>query len=119
MSVLVKWRVGLFFSAPASEPARVTSSPSRIQVMPSATMTRLWKRPQGSRSSRAGMSVSTMPPRSGCRIGSSDLPVENDGGKRRQRHENRVLAAVRLFLDGAHGAHVAEIAAAIDARIGV
>ena len=28
--------------------------------MPSATTTRVWKRPHGSRSSRAGMSVSTI-----------------------------------------------------------
>src|SRR5215211_7463250 len=61
MSVFVNLSVGLSFRAPAREPASVTSSPSRIQVMPSATMTRLWKRPQGSRSSRGGMSVSTMP----------------------------------------------------------
>src|SRR5690348_13895075 len=35
----------------------VTSSPSRIQVMPNAARIRPWKRDQGSRSSRAGMSV--------------------------------------------------------------
>src|SRR3954463_12267962 len=58
MSVLVNFSVGLSFRAPASEPASVTSSPSRIQVMPSATMTRLWNRPQGSRTSRAGVWVS-------------------------------------------------------------
>src|SRR5690242_12582945 len=40
-------------------PASVTSSPSRIQVTPSATTTRVWKRLQVSRSSRAGTSVST------------------------------------------------------------
>src|SRR5439155_3719165 len=54
----VKCNTGLSCSAPTIEPAIVTSSPSRIQVMPSATMTRLWNRVQGSRSSRAGTSVS-------------------------------------------------------------
>ena len=49
----VRWscRIG------AIEPTMVTSSPSRIQVMPSATTTSMWKRLQGSRSSRPGMLV--------------------------------------------------------------
>src|SRR5262249_32141120 len=42
-------------------PASVTSRPSSTQVIPSATTTRVWKRPHRSRSSRAGMSVVTMP----------------------------------------------------------
>ena len=39
MSALLKRSVGLSFSAPESEPASVTSNPSRIQVMPSAATT--------------------------------------------------------------------------------
>src|SRR5205807_396407 len=39
------------------DPTRVTSSPSRIQVMPKAVMTRTWNRSQGRRSRRAGMAV--------------------------------------------------------------
>ena len=39
-SRLVNCSVGLSFSAPESAPASVTSSPSRIQVMPSASTTR-------------------------------------------------------------------------------
>jgi len=46
-------------NAAATEPASVTSSPSRIQVMPNAAITRTWKRPHGRRSSRAGMRVET------------------------------------------------------------
>src|SRR6185437_8015121 len=48
------------FSAPDRAPASVTSSPSRIQVTPSAATTSVWNRPQGSRSSLAGISVSTI-----------------------------------------------------------
>ena len=51
---------GLSLSAGDTAPAKVTSRPSRIQVTPSATTTRVWKRPHGSRSSRAGISVSTI-----------------------------------------------------------
>ena len=57
ISVLVKRSAGLSFSAPETEPASVTSSPSRIQVMPRATTTSVWKRDQGRRSRRAGTSV--------------------------------------------------------------
>src|SRR5262249_11116829 len=60
MSVLEKRSTSLCFSAPETAPASVTSRPSRIQVMPSATTTSVWNRPHGSRSSRAGMSVSTI-----------------------------------------------------------
>src|SRR4051812_39576385 len=59
-SALLKCSAGLSFSAPATVPASVTSRPSRIQVMPSAATTNVWKRLHGRRSSRAGMSVSTM-----------------------------------------------------------
>src|SRR5262249_14979831 len=59
-----KRKVGLASSAPASEPASVTSRPSRIHVMPSATTTRVWKRSHGRRSSRGAMSVSTTAPAS-------------------------------------------------------
>ena len=51
-------------SAPAIEPTSVTSSPSRIQVIPSATITIQCHRLHGSRSSRAGMSVLTVLARS-------------------------------------------------------
>ena len=34
-------------SAPETAPASVTSRPSRIQVMPSAATTSVWKLPQG------------------------------------------------------------------------
>src|SRR5262249_25860832 len=51
---------GLSLSAGDTAPASVTSRPSRIQVMPSATTTSVWNRPQRSRSSRAGISVTTM-----------------------------------------------------------
>ena len=44
--------VGLSFSAPDSAPASVTSSPSRIQVIPSAITTRVWKPLQRSASRR-------------------------------------------------------------------
>lgn len=40
-----------------SRPTRVTSSPSRIQVTPSAKTTSQWNRLQGSRSRRAGTLV--------------------------------------------------------------
>src|SRR5438270_608062 len=50
--------VGLSAIAPDSDPTSVTSSPSRIQVIPSAQTTSQWKRAQGSRSSRAGTLVS-------------------------------------------------------------
>src|SRR6185437_11010685 len=60
---LVRLRVGLSFSAPATAPASVTSRPSRIQVMPSATTTSVWNRPHGSRSRRAGMVVFTSGPK--------------------------------------------------------
>ena len=49
-------------SSPESAPARVTSRPSRIQVMPSATITSVWKGPKGSASRRAGISVSMIVP---------------------------------------------------------
>ena len=39
-SALLKRSTGLVLSAPATVPASVTSSPSRIQVIPSATTTR-------------------------------------------------------------------------------
>ena len=84
MSVFVNFSVGLSFKAPASEPASVTSSPSRIQVMPSATMTRLWNRPQGSRSSRAGMSVSTMPGATALATGSARGGAMLTGRQRRR-----------------------------------
>src|SRR5512143_512504 len=45
-----------------SEPTSVTSSPSRIQVTPSAITTSQWNRLQGRRSSRAGTSVSNDSP---------------------------------------------------------
>ena len=41
-----------------SDPTSVTSSPSRIHVIPSAQTTSQWNRLHGSRSSRAGTSVS-------------------------------------------------------------
>ena len=84
MSVFVNFSVGLSFKAPAREPASVTSSPSRIQVMPSATMTRLWNRPQGSRSSRAGMSVSTMPGATVSATGSARAGAMLTGRQRRR-----------------------------------
>src|SRR3954464_2879423 len=59
-SALENCRTGLCLRAPATVPARVTSRPSRIHVMPSAATTSVWKRPHGKRSSRAGMSVSTI-----------------------------------------------------------
>ena len=46
-------------SAPATAPTSVTSSPSRTQVIPRAITTRQCHADHGSRSSRAGMSVST------------------------------------------------------------
>src|SRR3984957_12901732 len=49
---------GLADSAPDRDPTIVTSSPSRIQAMPSAVTTSQWKRLHGRRSSRAGTSVS-------------------------------------------------------------
>lgn len=73
-----KRSVGLAFGAPATDPASVTSRPSRIQVMPSATTTRTWKRPHGSGSSRAGMSVSTTAAsrRRSVRAGSATVCVD-------------------------------------------
>ena len=47
---------------PATEPTSVTSRPSRIQVMPSARTARACHRDQGSRSRRAGTSVSNHSP---------------------------------------------------------
>ncbi len=41
-------------------PTSVTSSPSRIQMIPSAPTTSQWNRLHGSRSRRAGAVVSTM-----------------------------------------------------------
>src|SRR3546814_5389902 len=49
--------VGLAFNAPLTAPASVTSSPSSIQVMPSATTTSVWKRHHRKRSSRDGTSL--------------------------------------------------------------
>jgi len=46
---------------PATAPASVTSSPSSTQVMPSAITTSQCQRLQGSRSSRAGISLSITP----------------------------------------------------------
>src|SRR5689334_16570153 len=57
-SASVRWSAGLVFSAPETAPASVTSSPSSTQVMPSASTATEWKRPQGSRSRRAGTSDS-------------------------------------------------------------
>ena len=65
MSVGLKRSVGLSCNAPVSEPAMVTSRPSRIQVIPSATTTSQWKQLQGRRSSLAGMSVPTTWPGAG------------------------------------------------------
>ena len=62
----------LCVNSPESAPASVTSRPSSIQVMPSATMTRMWKRPTGRASRRAGMSVSTTVP---VRLGGAMAPV--------------------------------------------
>ena len=45
----------------AIEPTIVTSSPSRIQTVPRPIITIQWKRDHGSRSSRAGTWVSTVP----------------------------------------------------------
>src|SRR3954462_3303037 len=45
----------------ATEPTIVTSSPSRIQTVPSPKTMRQWKRDHGSRSSRAGTLVRTRP----------------------------------------------------------
>src|SRR5258705_7945980 len=59
-SVLVNCSAGLSLSAPETAPASVTSRPSSIQVTPSAATTSVWKLPQGNRSSRAGISVSTI-----------------------------------------------------------
>ena len=59
----VGWNdIGGWRRAPTREPASVTSRPSRTQVMPSATITSTWKRPQGRRSRRPAMSVSTTLP---------------------------------------------------------
>jgi hypothetical protein len=41
-------------STPSTTPARVISSPSRIQAVPSAMISLLWNRVHGNRSSRAG-----------------------------------------------------------------
>jgi len=46
---------------PASAPARLLSSPSSSQVIPSATTTSVCQPLQGRRSSRAGTSVSIQP----------------------------------------------------------
>ena len=48
-------------SRAAIDPTIVTSSPSRIQTVPSPTTTRQWKRDQGSRSRRAGIRVRIVP----------------------------------------------------------
>src|SRR4051812_17087509 len=48
-------------SRDAIEPTIVTSSPSRIQTVPSPTTTRQWNFAQGSRSSRAGIFVVIVP----------------------------------------------------------
>src|SRR6516162_2372371 len=61
-SVLENCKTGLCLSAPDIAPASVTSRPSKIQVIPSATTTSVWNRPQGRRSSLAGMSVSRIEP---------------------------------------------------------
>ncbi len=61
-SVLENCSIGLCFRAPDIAPASVTSRPSRIQVIPRAATTRVWKRPHGRRSSRAGISLSTIAP---------------------------------------------------------
>ena len=45
-------------SVGARKPMIVTSSPSRIQTIPSPITTRQWKLDHGSRSSRAGIRVS-------------------------------------------------------------
>src|SRR6185437_13039302 len=45
----------------ASEPTSVTSSPSMIQLVPSAAIISVWKRDQRNPSSRAGMSVANGP----------------------------------------------------------
>ena len=58
-------------SAGPIDPTIVTSRPSRIQVIPSATSTSIWKRLNGSRSSRAGMSVVIAAP---CVLASKRLP---------------------------------------------
>ena len=50
---------GALLQRAGDAPTSVTSRPSRIQVMPSATTTSVWKRPHGSRSRREGISVST------------------------------------------------------------
>ena len=47
-------------SREAIEPTIVTSRPSRIQTVPSPITTSQWKRAHGRRSSRAGISVSTV-----------------------------------------------------------
>src|SRR4029078_11557299 len=52
--------MGLALRAPDRAPASVTSSPSKIQVMPSAATTSVWNPPQGRRSSLAGIFVSTI-----------------------------------------------------------
>src|SRR6516165_11647249 len=59
MSAFEKASRGESLRAPETEPASVTSRPSRTQVMPSATTTKVWNRPQRSRSRRAGISVVT------------------------------------------------------------
>src|SRR4029450_9923931 len=56
---------GLVFSAPDTAPASVPSSPSSTHVMPSATITSVWKRAQGKASSRAGTVLSTIVPAGG------------------------------------------------------
>ena len=48
-------------SREATEPTIVTSSPSRIHTVPRPMTISQWKRAHGSRSSRAGMSVSIVP----------------------------------------------------------
>src|SRR6476659_775368 len=49
------------FRASDIEPTIVTSRPSRIHTVPRPTTTSQWKRAQGNRSSRAGMSVVILP----------------------------------------------------------
>src|SRR3546814_17064989 len=75
--------MGLSRSTPATAPASVTSSPSRIQVMPSATTTSQWKRPQGRRSSRAGTSVATSPRRRAAASSGGDVVGSVDTFQRR------------------------------------
>src|SRR5262249_12142011 len=108
-SVLLKCRTGLCLSAPASDPASVTSSPSRIQVTPRAVTTNVWNEPHGSRSKRAGTSLSMIsstdrgvgaalagcPSAAGAAVGDGESLVERSND---QTSENRPLpiASARL-----------------------